>query len=88
MNIVKINKYRDGGSMSFEYEDGHTIWIKGCGIDGSEFFDGEPGREGVNKLRMSNKDIHNLISNICHYYEKETRDKVMFASTYTAHMLG
>ena len=81
MNITRINKYRDGGSMSFEYEDGHTIWIKGVGIDASQFFDDDPSHKVANKLRMSNKDIHSLIADIHIYYQQKIRQNKQYTQS-------
>lgn len=82
--ITNIERYLDGGSIMFIFEDKQQLCIdnrlgsKTCG----EFYNAYPSDQGAEIVEMSKKDIHNLICWILKFHS----DKVMSASTYSAFM--
>jgi len=76
MKIIRIDKARDGGTICFEYEDGHELYIDNRigSRTTSQFYDDYPEHKNAKIVRMTNEDIHNLICCMMEYYHKLKSD--------------
>ena len=67
--IKSINRYRDGGSLCFVYDDGQELWIdnrigsKTCG----QFYTAYPNDKDAELIELSKGDIHHLICQILEF---------------------